>query len=101
MIETALLLMGIASLILASAILYAIIISTPLVKEFLAIWKNKNPQIIERPMGNALSGLPSPMSAVKNESAIKRVADIPPEVLAPALKNPPKVAGGFGKKVDE
>jgi hypothetical protein len=29
------------------------------------------------------------------------VTDIPPEIMAPALKNPPKPAGGFGKKIEE
>jgi hypothetical protein len=32
---------------------------------------------------------------------IKEVDELPPEVIAPSLKNPPRPAGGFGSRVDK
>ncbi len=31
----------------------------------------------------------------------RRIPDVPPEAIAPSIRNPPKIAGGFGSVVDD
>lgn len=47
--------------------------------------------------------VPSIPYTTAEESGRKKysVSDIPPEIMAPALKNPPKPAGGFGRVVED
>ncbi len=38
---------------------------------------------------------------VEKSAKSQKISDLPPDVLAPALKNPPRPAGGMGRRVDQ
>jgi len=61
------------------------------------IWKSKQPSQIIRTSG----ALPDLSEAKKHRSSKVEVEQLPLDVLAPRLKDPPRSPGGFGSRVSE
>lgn len=76
-----------------------VLLKTPnMICEYLRLYGIKSPPKNEKliPVSSAAT-----VSADEKPKRQYSVSDLPPEILAPALKNPPKPAGGFGRKIEE
>lgn len=99
MIEAAYLLLGLAGIIAAIGGVYFLIKLLTILSELVDAYKSKK-VLIDRQTGALNNTINSVLNTTSDKPLERKVIDIPPEIIAPALKNPPKVAGGFGKKVD-
>ena len=99
MIEIANLLIGLASIIAAVGGVYFLVNLLSILSELIAAYKARKPQL-DKHIAASVSPINNAIITSIDKSQERKVVDIPPEIIAPALKNPPKVAGGFGKKVD-
>lgn len=98
MIELSLLIVSICASTMMLCASYVLLKMPHIIKECLRLYGIKSPHKNEK------SILVSSTTTLSTDEKPKRqysVSDLPPEILAPALKNPPKPAGGFGRKIEE
>jgi len=88
-------------------IIMAIFMLGSLICEIFAIyWLFRAIMLLERYIAlesnnNGQQQSDNPQSKFVEVGSIQEIGDIPPDVIAPCIKNPPRPAGGFGSRVSE
>jgi len=96
--ELSLLLVSICASTMMLCASYVLLKMPHIINEYLRLYGIKSPYKSEKLIPGSSA---TTVSADEKPKRQYSVSDLPPEILAPALKNPPKPAGGFGRKIEE